>query len=274
MAIRKTFWLLFFVSSTILLGGCASGYSQFYQPASGLDLERIYSSRATAAPAQPVVERGSAGDPDQVLAAYAKRGYLMIGSSTFTSGRKETDESAIQQGKSVGADIVLILNPSYAGSVTSSLPITTPTTSTTYSNATATAYGVGGPVSVFGSGTTTTFGTSTNYIPVTTHRSNFGALYFVKQKFALGAFFRDLNDLERQSLQTNRGAVVRLVVDGSPAFNADLLIGDIFLYIDGLMITNSESIGQVLNDRKGNNILISIIRNGQKIEKQVRLNAP
>ena len=170
-----------------------------------------------------------------------------------------------------GADLVLILNPNYTGSVTSAVPITIPTTSTTYSNATATAYGRGGSATAYGSGTSTTYGSTTNYIPLTTHRSDYGAVYFVKQRFALGAFFRDLNDGERQELQTNRGAVIRLIVDGTPAFNADLLVGDILVSIDGMPVPNTQGVGQLLTERNGRAVSLVVLRRGQKIEKTVQL---
>lgn len=254
-----------------LLAGCVSGYREFYRSANGLDAERIASLRASPAPAQPIVERGRPGDPEQVLDAYAKRGYIMIGNSMFNSGRPESEDAALQQGKDVGADLVLILNPNYTGSVTSSIPITTPTTSTTYSNATATAYGRGGAVTAYGSGTSTTYGSATNYIPMTVHRSDYGAVYFIRQKFGLGAFYRDLNDSERQQLQTNRGVVARLIVDDTPAFNADLLVGDVFTAIDGEAIANSQSLNDMLRERNGKTVVLSLLRRGERIEKKIQL---
>ena len=254
------------------LAGCASGYREFYRPVNGFDAQRISELRVSPAPSQPQVERARPGNADQVLDAYAKRGYIMIGNSMFNSGRPESEESAVLQGKSVGADLVLILNPNYTGSVTSAIPITTPTTSTTYSTASATAYGRGGPVTAYGSGTSTTYGTTTNYVPLTINRSDYGAVYFIKQRFGLGAFFRDLNDSERQELQTNRGAVARLIVDGTPAFNADLLVGDVFVAIDGLSITNSQALSEFLRERRGRPVVLSLLRRGQKLEMSVQLN--
>ena len=256
----------------IFLTGCASGYRKFYRPTNGFDAARIAALRVAPAPAQPLIERARPGNSDQILDAYAKRGYIMIGNSMFNSGRPESEDSAIKQGKEVGADLVLVINPNYTGSVTSSVPITTPTTSTTYSNATATAYGRGGSVTAYGSGTSTTYGTTTNYIPMTINRSDYGAVYFIKQKFGLGAFFRDLNDSERQELQTNRGAVARLVVDGTPAFNADVLVGDVFTTIDGVQISNYQALGELLRERSGKHVVISLMRRGQKIEKTITLN--
>jgi len=253
------------------LFGCASGYKEFYKPANGVTPERIASQRASPPLAEPIVERARRGNDDEVLAAYAKRGYIMIGQSMFNTGRPETEQAAVAQGKAVGADIVLILNPTYTGSVTTSIPIATPTTSTTYSTATATAYGRGGPVTAYGSGTSTTYGTSTNYVPITVNRSDHGAVYFVKQKFNLGAFFRDLTDAERQELQTNRGAFVRLVVDNTPAFNSDLLVGDLLTSIDGVPINFQCAATDLVRERTGKQITLSVSRRGKPLEKIIQL---
>ena len=118
-----------------------------------------------------------------VLDAYAKRGYVQIGNAMFNSGRDEPETAAVHQGQKVGADLVLILNPKYTGSVTSSVPITTPTTNLSYTSGTATAYGSGGTVTAYGNSTTTTYGTTTNYVPITVNRSDYGAVFFVKQRF-------------------------------------------------------------------------------------------
>ena len=94
----------------------------------------------------------------------------------------------------------------------------------------------------------------------------------MKQRFGLGAFSRDLNDAERQELQINQGAVVRLIVDGSPAFNADLLIGDVVTAVDGVAIANAQGFNELLREREGKQVTLSIVRRGQRLEKTVQLN--
>lgn len=257
----------------LLLTGCASGYKEFYRPAQGASPEAIASLRVAPPPESPLVERGSpVSDSRAVLDAYVKRGYVMIGSSMFNSSRSESEDAAVAHGRVVGADLVLILNPKYTGSATTSMPLTTPTTSTTYSSGSATAYGPAGSVTAYGSGTSTTYGSTTTYVPVTVHRSDYGAVYFVKQRFALGAYFRDLNDSERQSLQTNRGVVVRLIIDNTPAFNADVLVGDLVTAVDGVQVANVQGVGDLIRQKRGMQITLAISRQGQRIEKVVQLN--
>jgi hypothetical protein len=259
------------VTLVALLAGCASGFTQFYKPATGATPEAIARRRAAPPPENPQVERAAPADSRAVVDAYAKRGYFTIGNSMFNSGHDEPESSAIAQGKAVGADLVLILNPRYTGSVTTSIPLTTPTSSTTYSTGNATAYGSGGSVTAYGSGKSTTYGSTTTYIPITTPRSDYGAIYFVKQHFNLGAIFRDLNDAERQELQSNLGAVVQLVVDNTPAFFADVLVGDLVTAIDGVPVANSEGVGHILRERRGRQITVAVLRKGQRIEKVIQL---
>jgi membrane-associated protease RseP (regulator of RpoE activity) len=253
-----------------VLGGC-SGYQQFYRPVPGITPEVIARFRVSPPPATPIVERLQPASPEEIQKVYTRRGYVVIGHSSFNSGTSESDESAIEQGRAVGADLVLIMSPRYTGSVTTSVPITTPTTSTSYSSGTATAYGPGGPVTAYGSGTTTTYGSTTTYYPVTVHRTDYAAVYFIKRKWIFGANLRNLDDSERQELQTNRGAVVRVVVDGSPAYNADILPGDVIVAVGGAAVSDWASVGALLEPYRGREVQVSVLRRGQRIEKAVQL---
>jgi hypothetical protein len=252
--------------------GCASGYKAFYTPVTGATPEAISQLRAAPPPSRPQLERSAPGDAEAILAAYAKRGYVMIGHSMFNSGRAESEESALRQGAEVKADLVLVLNPQYTGSVTTSIPITTPTTTTSHTTGSATAYGPAGTVNAYGNSTTTTYGSTTTHIPLTVHRTDYGAVYFVKQRFSLGAFVRDLTDSERQRLETNQGVVVLTVVDDTPAFHADILPGDMIYSIDGDRVPNQDSFSRITSEHRGRVVPIVIIRNGRTIEKSVRFN--
>lgn len=270
---RRLLGLSTVVASTILVG-CASGYHKFYQPANGATPEAIARLRAAPAPANPIVERAAPPSDSKALAdSFRKRGYELIGTSFFNSGRAENENAAVQKGKEVGADLVLILNPKYTGSTTSSVPLTLPTSTTSYSSGTATAYGAGGSVTAYGSGTTTTYGSQTTYIPVTTHRSDYGAVFFVKQRMKLGVKYRELTDSERQELQTNQAVAIDLVVDNTPAFYADILPGDIILAVDGVNVAGRSGLSSALDARSGQKITLTIVRRGQRIEKTLQLGA-
>lgn len=273
MRIRRFLESFFAIGVAALLSACASGYSKFYQPAQGASPEMIAAARVSPPTGQPIIERAAPpGEKVEVLLdAYTKRGYAIIGSSSFNSGSVETEDAAIKQGVKVGADLVLILDPRYTGSTTSLVPLTVPTTSTSYSSGTATAYGPGGTVTAYGSGTTTTYGTSTTMIPITVNRSDYGAAYFVKRKWRFGATWRDLNDAERRELQSNKGVYVSVIVDNSPAYRADVLAGDIILAVDGQPVLNHESLGELIRIREGRSVVLSLYRKGTRLEKAVQL---
>ncbi len=266
-----TFRAAIFATSVALLAGCATGYKTFYQPVSGATPERIAATRIGPPPAMPAVDKVASTDIEAVADHYTKRGYGFIGYSSFNSGEAESDDAAVKQGADVKADLVVILNPRFTGSVTTAMPITVPTTTTSYSSGTATAYGPRGPVTAYGSGTTTTYGTSTTIVPVTVNRMDYGAAYFVKRKWAFGLEPRELTDQERQSLQSNRGVAVRLIVDGTPAFDADILVGDLLTEIDGVPVTGVASLGPLLQERDGNRISVTLVRNGTRLVKGVQL---
>lgn len=254
-----------------LLTACASGYSTFYQP--NADAVDIMSRRAAPAPASPIVEHAAPADPEKVLEAYARRAYQLVGVSSFNSGMRETDAAAIAQAKKVGADLVLILNPQYTNTIQTTVPITTPTTTTSYTTGSATAYAYGGaPVTAYGNATTTTYGSKTSYVPMSTNRYDFTAVYFVRTKMRLGAFVRNLSDAERQTMGTNHGVVVTLVSDATPAFDSDLLAGDVLLTINGQRVSSQDAYGALLNQYAGQRVELTLSRNGTSVTKTIKLN--
>ena len=126
-SLSSPFLPLFF---TLFLTACASGYKEFYKRAQGATPEIVAAMRVAPPPATPIVEHAQPGDSMTILDAYAQRGYIMIGNSMFKSGHSESDDSAVRQAQDVGADLVLILNPRYAGTMTANIPITTLTRTT------------------------------------------------------------------------------------------------------------------------------------------------
>lgn len=262
------------IGTAVLLTGCASGYQQFYKPVANITPEKISQRRASPPPSTPAIERVHGPADQAFLDRYLRRAMVPIGYANFTSGRRENEESALKQGRDVGADLVVVLDPKYVGSSTTSVPITTPTSTTSYTNGTATAYGSrGGAVTINGNATTTTYGTQTTYIPITIDHAGYGAVYFIKQKTSLGIVYRDLTDEERDRLQTNKGMVARLIIDGSPAFEADILVGDIITSFDGRSVSNVAAFELMIGELRGRTVTVKFIRAGQPMEKIIRLNS-
>lgn len=251
-----------------LICGCASGYKTNYQSLGTPGIDVIPTAKSGESPR---VEHTPAASSGEVLATYYKKGYVGIGYSAFTSAQVESDTSALAQAKDVGADLVVIFTPRYAGSTSLALPTTTPTTTTSTTTGTATAYGSGGSATAFGTATTTTYGQNTSYIPVTMSFTSYAAIYFVKVRFTFGAYFRELTDSERKTLQSNHGAVVDFVADDSPAFSADVLSGDIITAVDGAQFQNIRSLLETFQTRRGQRVALTIVRGSQVLTKDVAL---
>lgn len=248
----------------------ADGYEKFYTPNPNATPAQVAKIRVNPAPETPQLAQFS-DSPQAIIEAYVRQGYFPIGYSNFTSGWAAKSKNAVKQGKRVGADLVVVVNPTLTSSVTTAFPLTTPTTQTTYHTGQATAYGPGGTVNAYGSGTSTTYGSKTTYIPYTVNRYEYGAIYFVKRKFLLGVLGRSLNDTERQRLQSNSGLVVQTVPEGTPAFVNDILPGDILLRINGHPVAGEEAFSNLVEQFAGTRVELSIDRNGQQITKSVQL---
>lgn len=68
------------------------------------------------------------------------------------------------------------------------------------------------------------------------------AVYFVKsnQKLKFGVQLKDLTLSQRSKLRRNQGAVITIVFDNSPAYQADLKQGDVLIKVDGKTVENSK----------------------------------
>jgi len=73
-------------------------------------------------------------------------------------------------------------------------------------------------------------------------------------------------------LGSNKGVKVILVVNDSPAFNNDVLVGDILLTINGRPIASPETLGPRFEELSGTTVELGIMRGEKSIAKLVSLN--
>lgn len=174
----------------------------------------------------------STGDFDRDVGGMWRRGFTPIGYTSFTSGNDKTKD-AQRFAKKLQARYVIV-RTDLESSRSASIPITTPTTQTSFTQGTANAYGSGGHAFGTYSGTTTTYGSQTNFFPVVINRFSKLAVYFREvPKTGLGILHRELTPQEIAALETRRAIPVQFVRDGSPAYQADILPGDIITHFNG-----------------------------------------
>ena len=93
----------------------------------------------------------------------------------------------------------------------------------------------------------------------------------IKWRHSFGAQVRDLSDPERQELQRNRGVCVTIVVDGSPAYDSDILPGDVIVAVDGVTVDGVAGLRDAIAVHQGQSINVAILRQGKSLSKSVTL---
>lgn len=249
------------------LVGCVNPYTKFYRPTA--DVKTMQGYVASSEPLKIYTTNDFPKDTD----ALVRKGYLPVGNASFNSDSSRVTESQLRdQAERVSAKIVLI-SSRYTNTVTGALPLVLPNTTTSYTTGSATAYGSGGTVSGYGNSTTTTYGTQTTMIPYSINRSDFGAVFFVKSRARAGIIVVPIDDATRKRIGTNSGLLVRVVVDGSPAFNADIFPGDILLTVASEKVFSQEQYTQLLNKYEGQSVAFHLDRDGQPIDKTFRISS-
>jgi hypothetical protein len=251
----------------LVLSSCVNPYTKFYQGELDARMLPAYDS------GQNGLKIWSTDNFDLAIDDLLQKGYAVIGQSSFNAASDQGSEFQIrEQANRVGAHVVLI-SSRYTNTVTGATPLILPQTTSSQSSAMATAFGPAGTVNVYGTGTTTTQGTQTIMMPYSVSRSDFLAVFLVKFKLRLGISFDPLDNADRMRLETNSGVKVTRVIDGSPAFLADIFPGDILLAFENEKIQTVEQFKRLLDNFNGKSALFRIDRSGKKIEKKINFSS-
>jgi len=252
---------------TFVLAGCAtSGYQQFYQ--SYGDVSQLKDVEFLPEGGEPEVWQVNVQDVNAAVKALRAKDYVPIGYSSFNGGYEDISK-AKAQAKRLKA-VAIIVGSQYTNTQTSTVPLSMPTTQTTYGSGTVSAGGVYGNYS----GSSTTYGSTV--VPITTHQARYdqGAVYFVKgkRKYRFGLQFTDLKPEQRQVLGRNTGVVVDVVVEKTPAFYANILEGDVVIAVDGAPVRSTEeasaAMGNVPESAKSS--VLTILRAGEEKAIEVK----
>lgn len=247
----------------LVIAGCANPYAKFYQ---GMPDARVSPNYVQS---NEDLKIFSTDDFKRDIKALIRKGYQPVGESAFNAGSDAVTETQLrEQAAKVGAHAVLV-SSKFTHSVSGAMPLTLPNTTTSYSSGSATAYGSGGSVTAYGSGTTTTYGSRTTYIPYTVNRSDYNAVYFIKSKSKIGFLTEPLDDETRRKLESNSGVRVDVVVEGTPAFEADILPGDILVSFNSTAVKSVEHYQELLQSYSGDSVDLVLNRDGRIIKKTV-----
>ena len=167
-------------------------------------------------------------------------GYGLLGESAFAQreGNLRSDsarQQIIEQANKIGASLV-ICREKYLDTLHGNITTSSPVQNTSYHSG-----NIGGTNY---SGTSTSYGTKTTSIPYSVNYSNYQTLFLarlVKGFPSMGLFFRSLTREDKIKYGRNQGVVVTIVVQDSPAWNADILPEDVLVAFDGNNVVDFKS---------------------------------
>jgi hypothetical protein len=202
--------------------------------------------------------------------ALRAKGYVALGMSRF-NGPWEGEAGAISKAKELGASVIL-MKANYAKTETRSGTILLPNTQTTTnsSNINANSRTPYGNVSTTGTVTGMSTTNSTIAVPYsnTWDVYNQEAIFLVKLRKLprFGVHARELTPDDRARIEQNTGVMIDLVFDNSPAFYANVMIGDVLVSIDGNGVHNTEEGQELLRQipESADKVIFEVIRNGEK----------
>jgi hypothetical protein len=202
-------------------------------------------------------------------------GYVLLGKAKFRD-RKLDESLALQQGKAVGAWLVLVASK-YVNTVTESMPFNqwTPDQTTITSETTQIQHDPRKPPETIQKQTVQTVQgeLQTTYVPENVAYYDYSAAFWAKTKPSiLGVLVQPLSDDLKKQYETNKGVGVFVVINGSPAFNADILKGDLLMSLAGEEIVTPDQFFDIVNRHAGQAVELGLIRDGKSMTVQLRLN--
>lgn len=269
---RKIF-ILILISCFFI--GCASPFAEFYNDEmGGLDISLPpHNKTYEFSNKEPEIIRANANELDENFISMIEKGFQRVGHSNFNAGNIN-ENGVIIQAKKVHASVILMYSK-FSHTESGILPLTLPDSQTSNTYSSGSVYGSGGGYANYSeSSTTTTNGSTTTYIPYNTDRYFYYASYWVKIKtpFSFGIFSRDLSPETRRKLGRNNGRLILAVLKNGPAWDANILIGDILIKIGDIEIGGLESLEKLVKKFGGHEVQVELIRDGKIIKKLVKFN--
>lgn len=203
-----------------------------------------------------------------------EKGYAMVGFAKFDGPPADVGQ-AVRQARAAGAEVVVV-QEKFAKSLTETVAVTQwPSDERTEIREQSSTYGGrrGARQQTRTTEVRVTRSPETVYMPRQVDYYEHSATFWRRIENPLfGALVADLSDAQKQDLQTNRGLVVRAVMIDSPAFQADLLRGDILLRMNGEPVPSSQRFYSEIIDLAGKEVTFTLLRGKTEIDRRLRFN--
>lgn len=241
----------------------ANVFKRFYEPVP--DTGPI---RFTPDPQPPKI-MPSTLDAWRDIAVLWEKGYRPIGDARFTGGW-ESDKEALKFAKKIGATYVVRY---WANKGTRSGTTTYTTAHSSDSPFRVNVTGsYGGTIGTL-TGTMTTRWTETEAIPYSYTVYGQTAVYFsLLEKRGSGLFLIPPTKEGAEAAGTDLGGQVLAVREGSPAYNADILPGDVITALDGQGLPTFSSFNRIIAEAGDAPILVTLYR--KHVQRQIAMLIP
>jgi membrane-associated protease RseP (regulator of RpoE activity) len=258
------------VIAMLFLSSCAfSGYAEFYKPTPGIEKNNTAIKFLSEGEKPKLMQsKNLLGDADDLMSEH----YVVIGESSFNA-ESQDDDDLMGLAEQVGATIVLY-NWQYSNTKQETIYI--PQVQTT--NVNVNSFGFPGSGFSNNFGTTSTYGTITTTtnqpISYSVDRYNYHAIFFAPfdKKMKFGVQYQSLSSQMRQAAGRNTGAYARIVYKRTPAYQANIVNGDVIVKFDGKDVVDSDSLDKIIDSTpSGKKVKVSIVRNNEEKAVDVTL---
>ena len=94
----------------------------------------------------------------------------------------------------------------------------------------------------------------------------------LRSNHKIGIIYDNLPQELKQKYKTNKGVIVNIVINDTPAFKNDILQGDIITKINGKTVYDLNSAMEIMNGLQDeNDVVLNIIRDKEKITKRFKM---
>ena len=259
----KALQLLVITIMLIFTQGCVNNYEKFYKPQERTVIEISKNPQDFALLVKdidPRIEYVNESNKKDKFEQLKSSGWVAIGESAFLGGvDNDPKKHMIEHAKKIGATLVIAIN-NYKGTET-----VTKTTQEA-NNINTNYFGLYGQS--IGNALTTYYTPKTTVSSYDKYQQN--AVFLIKRtkKQKFGLQITDLTPKLRREIGRNTGVLVNIVFDGSPAFYANIMKGDIILKMDGVDARGGKELNRLMTqlDPSIKSLVFTILRNGKELD--------
>lgn len=240
---------LLVLSFILFLTGCASPVYKYFTP---VDVTNAAEPVSCTTPQISAIKNINTEVQKVLVGRWVEVGY-----SSWDDEATDIQDDLIKKAKEINSCLVLVYRKQ-TGSEMEEMPVSTYMPSPFFG---------GGYYGGYGG-----YGGYTSYEPYTVLLYQYEIFFLTKMdRFYTGLYVADLDNNARKMIQSNKGVIVTLVVNGTPAYNADIIPGDIITKVGTSNITNYESFNQLIKFYQGQDTIFYINRSNKQITKTIHI---